>query len=83
MGSEGTGIEGQKDGDPHYKAATFLIKMSPVINWKPYKMPPAPITSCKGDRRRWEVCIGGCLLCLAKEGQREKSGGKPRQELAG
>lgn len=57
--------------------------MSPVINWKPYKMPPAPITSWRGDRRRWEVCIGGCLLCLAKEGQREKGGGKPRQELAG
>lgn len=70
MGSKETDIGVQKDGEPHYKAAKFLIKMSPVINREPYKMPPVPITSWKGDRRQWEVCIGGYLLHFSKGGRK-------------
>lgn len=50
--------------------------MSPVINWKPYKMPPVPITSWKRDRRQCEACIGGYLLCLAKGGDRKTGGAR-------
>lgn len=48
-------------------------------------MPPVPITSWKGDRRQWEVCIGGYLVHLAKEGGRQwaRGGGQQTQARTG